>query len=50
MWLLPVAIDAPDSTTELATAEDRKTAPSAQEVINLGNAQQILRNTNASTA
>jgi len=50
MWLLPGAINAPDSTTELATAEERKPAPSAQEVTSLRNAQQILRNTNASTA
>jgi hypothetical protein len=49
MWLQPVAINAPDLTTELATAEERKPAPSAQEVTILRNAQ-ILRNTNASTA
>jgi hypothetical protein len=35
---------------ELATAEERKPAPSAQEVTSLRNAQQILKNTNASTA
>jgi hypothetical protein len=35
---------------QLATAEERKPASSAQEVTSLRNAQQILRNTNASTA
>jgi len=50
MWLLPGAINAPDSITELATAEERKLVPSVQEVTSLRNAQQILRNTNASTA
>jgi len=44
------ATNAPNSITELATAEERKPAPSAQEVTSLRNAQQILRNTNASTA
>jgi len=50
MWLLPGAINAPDLITKLATAEERKSASSAQEVTSLRNAQQILRNTNASTA
>ena len=50
MSLQPGAINAADSTTELATAVERKPAPSAQEVTSLKNAQLILRNTNASTA
>jgi len=47
MWWQPGAINAPDSTTELTTAEEKKPAPSAQEVTSLRNAQIILRNTNA---
>jgi hypothetical protein len=35
MWLLPGAINAPDSITELATAKERKPAPYAQEVTSL---------------
>jgi len=54
MWLQQGAINDPDSTTDLATdlatAEERKPAPSAQEVTSLRNAKQILRITNASTA
>jgi hypothetical protein len=50
MWYQPGAINAPYSTIELATAEKRKPAPSAQEVTSLRNAQQILRNNHASTA
>jgi len=50
MWLLPGAKNAPESITEIVTAEERKPAPSALEGTSLRNAQQILRNTNASTA
>jgi len=50
MWLPPGAPNAPDSITDLAAAEERKPATSAQEVTSLRNAQQILRITNESTA
>jgi hypothetical protein len=38
MWLLPSAINSPDTTKELATAEERKPDPSAQEIRSLSDA------------